>query len=345
MSLTTAGWEVTLLATGQPPAQRNGITVLTIERPASRRRRMLKTSWALLRRAIALRADIYHIHDPELLPAALVLRALGRSVVYDVHEDLPRQVAGKPWIPPWLRPTISVLAAVSERIASRFLTGVVAATETIADRFPQSKTVLVRNYPRFPVEALGARASYSERERMAVYVGGITEIRGAREMVAAADRLADLGVRLVLAGDVSNGDLLDELASHAGVELIGWRSVEEVQALLRRAAVGLCVLHPLPNYLDSLPTKLFEYMAAGLPVIASDFPAWRKIVEDADCGLLVNPLDPTAIAAAIEFLICNPSEAAEMGRRGREVAYEQYRWDTEFSSLIKLYERIRARRV
>ena len=118
---------------------------------------------------------------------------------------------------------------------------------------------------------------------------------------------------------------------------------EKVSELLAQARVGVATLHPDPNYLGSLPTKLFEYMAAGLPVVASNFPLWKEIVEGNKCGLTVNPLDPEEIAHAIEYLINHPDEARRMGENGRQAVLEKYNWETEGKKLLALYEKLLAR--
>jgi glycosyltransferase involved in cell wall biosynthesis len=305
---------------------------------------MTVTAWHIYRVAIEENGDIYHIHDPELLLIAIVLRLRGKRVVYDVHEDLPRQIDGKPWIPRGLRKPVALVAEVCERITAACCSGVVAATPTIARRFRGSTTVIVRNFPMLDEWAVVGCPAYDKRPVRVVYVGAITELRGGIEMVKAMERLPQsLGAELWLAGLFSSPMFEECLAGLAGwqsVRSLGWQNRKAVDDLLANGRVGLALLHPRQSYWESLPIKLFEYMASALPVIVSDFPQWREIVRDADCGLVVNPLDVNAIAGAIEWLLTHPLEASAMGQRGREAVLSKYRWETEAEKLLDLYSKL-----
>ncbi|MCK4791003.1 MAG: glycosyltransferase, partial [Desulfobacteraceae bacterium] len=183
---------------------------------------------------------------------------------------------------------------------------------------------------------------YAERLPELAYVGGITARRGVREMVEAVGRLSKgLDAKLALAGDFRPLDLEAEVRVMHGwerVNFLGWQNRSEVAMLLGRVRAGLVVLHPEPNYLEAYPVKLFEYMAAGLPVIASNFPLWREIVLDAGCGLLVDPLDTEAIAEAIQELLENPANAEAMGKRGQTAVRKRYNWDRELEKLLSFYD-------
>ena len=122
------------------------------------------------------------------------------------------------------------------------------------------------------------------------------------------------------------------------VRFHGWSSRTEVANILGDVRAGLVVLHPLKNYIDSFPTKMFEYMAIGLPVIASDFPLWRRIISDVNCGLFVDPQNPEAIAKAMQWILDHPQEAEDMGQRGRKAVEEVYNWKSESVKLANLYE-------
>jgi len=110
--------------------------------------------------------------------------------------------------------------------------------------------------------------------------------------------------------------------------------------MLGASKVGLVVLQPVSNMGEALPVKLFEYMSAGIPVVASDFPLWRSIVEEANCGILVDPEDPVAIANAMQWVYDHPEEAEAMGRQGREAILSTYNWSNEEEKLFALYSTI-----
>jgi len=295
----------------------------------------------MLHRAVSERADVYHFHDPELIPLGLLLRLLGKRVIYDVHEDLPRQVMTKHWIPRSLRGVVSCAVEWVERMATVFFDGVVVATPIIYNRFADRRAVTVQNFPdllEFPDCLL---KPYSERTRGAVYVGGISRTRGIQEMLESCQYLQDVpSFRLGLAGSFDPPELRDEMEQLPGwsrVEFFGWQERGGVRDLLVDARVGLVVLHPTANYVQSYPVKLFEYMAAGVPVVASDFPIWRDILERTRCGLVVDPADPQAIGCAIRDLLDSPSMAEEMGRNGREAILKHYNWEREKRALVELY--------
>ena len=323
---------------GEPPVYDLG------ELPVSRFRRALAGNFRAFRFFRRTQPDLIHFHDPELIPLGIVLSLLGVKVIYDVHEDVPRQTMSKHWIPLIFRSPVAKVTAAIEWLAGLLFSGIVPATHTIAARFPAGKTVLVQNYP-IPLElAVTQPTAYVERSPKFVYVGAVADIRGGREMVQAMEHLTDLpDVRLEIAGNISPESFAGELQC-----LHGWQQViyhgligrQEVALLLGSARAGLVLLHPTINYVDAQPVKLFEYMAAGIPVIASDFPLLREIVTGAGCGLLVNPLDPIAIAIAFRWILEHPLEAEIMGKKGREAVYRTYNWESEATQLIGLYNKL-----
>ena len=231
-----------------------------------------------------------------------------------------------------------------EYLGSRSFDGLVVATPSIGRRFPTTKTVCVQNYAIIDEMKVINAPSYLDRENRLTYIGVISEGRGLTEILKTLDELpSELSIRLSLAGYFSPDDYSDELTKMNGwniVDYVGLANRDEVARLLSVAKIGLLLLHPLPNHLESQPVKLFEYMAAGLPVIASDFPLWRKIIGSEECGLLVDPLNVDELVNAVVWLLEHPNEAKEMGERGKQAIIDKYSWDRESEKLISLYARI-----
>ncbi len=304
----------------------------------------LKRVWAgalrMYRAVRAARPDVAHFHDPELIPVGMALRLSGIKVVYDVHEDLPRQIQGKAYIPALLRRPIAAVAALCEWAAGRCFNGIAAATPIIGARFPAQRTIVVRNFPITAEFNQIETGNYLQRPLHFAYVGGIAPLRGSVEMVTALSLQSPPGARLQLAGAFGPAHHQGECEALDGwqrVDFHGWSDRQQVCDVLGRARAGLVVLRPTQSYRESLPIKLFEYMAAGLPVIASDFPIWRKIVDEAGCGLLVDPEDPAAIARAMDWILAHPEEAMAMGERGRRAVNATYNWNAEARTLVAFY--------
>jgi glycosyltransferase involved in cell wall biosynthesis len=339
-ALAGAGYSVVLLAPAANRAMPGGVCGVPLRPVGSRLRRATLGQLRAGLAALHERAAAYHFHDPELIPLGLLLKLLGRRVIYDVHEDLPRQLRVKTWLPAPLRCALAPLVDGLERGAALCFDGVVAATDTIAERFPRNKTVVVRNLvnlDEFPEPADGFGA---ERPPIAAYIGGISIARGLEQMLAAVDGVQqEVQAKLVLAGPVQ-GDVAEKALADADPEQVEYRGQLDrtgVRALLSEARVGLVLLHPVPSYMESLPVKLFEYMAAGLPIIASDFPAWRQLLKDVDCVRWVDPHDAEAVARELAWLFTHPAEADAMGRRGRQAVEERYNWQQEKAVLLNFY--------
>jgi len=329
---------------GDAMEEEGRITVRDVGAPGGRFLRAVRGGWRMWWEIRRLRPAIAHFHDPELIPVGLLLKVFGTKVIYDVHENVPRQIFSKPWLPRFVRWPIANFMAALEWLAGRSFDGILAVTPTIARRFPASTTTLVQNFPLLNELRPATSIAYRRREPLAAYVGRMTAIRGAREMLEALARLPESRpLRLALAGNFAPASLRDELAGLEGwrrMREFGWQGRSRVAELLGRARMGLLLYLPEPNHVDAQPNKLFEYMSAGLPVIASDFPLWRRIVDGEACGLLVDPLDPTAIAAAIEWLLVHPDEAEAMGERGRQAVLHKYNWEREAPKLIDVYGRL-----
>jgi glycosyltransferase involved in cell wall biosynthesis len=349
-TLALAGHDVHLVVGGAPAEELDGVRLHTIasstERPPARRQwpRFLR-AWV---RAFRLRPSTFHLHDPHLIPLGIVLKLAGSRVVYDVHEDYPAhartKLAGHP-VRSWLK--ASMWEAL-EWAAAHTLDRFVCASPAVAKRFPPDRTVVVHNFALHETfaraRANGEFRPYAERSNTVVYAGDLSDIRGFWDMLEAIALVrADLDCRLRLIGRPRGSRIAQAAESAERVDPVEWAEpFSEVVRELFAAKAGLVLLHEKPNHEAIRSNKLFEYMAAGIPVIASDLPGWREIVLGTGCGLVAGPSDQAAVARAIEYLLTHPDEAEEMGERGRAAVRERFNWDGEAGRLLSLYRDLHA---
>lgn len=342
-SSVAAGYDTSLvIADGNGNESLNGISIIDVgNKSGNRISRMTKIVFKVYKAALELRADIYHIHDPELLFIALLLKKRGKKVIFDAHEDLPIQILSKPYLSKYFAKPISIFAVHYERFFCKRIDAVVSATSFIANKFSKVNQVSinVNNYPKIDEFTSISTDNFLKR-KSCCYIGGITKVRGIYEIVNAMS-LVDQNVTMILAGNFSEEKVKKDI-----VQLDGWKSVNEmgwvnrkgISNVLKDSFAGLVTLHPIENYIDALPVKMFEYMASGIPVISSNIDLWQGIVETEDCGICVDPYSVSQIADAINYLSENIDVAFKMGQNGRNAVIKKYNWDVEKIKLINLYE-------
>jgi len=344
-SLAQAGFDVVLIACHDKEETVGGVRIVPLPHPRNRRQRVTKVLWRLWRRAVKENADVYHFHDPELMLVGLLLKLRGKKIIWDVHEHYPNSILDKYYISKSLRRLVSTSFDLFERAVVRFFDYVIYTTPFVGARY---ETMKVRSgrIENYPIVELSETFDKDPQEKI-IYLGGMSRIRGLVEVIEAFSLVAKKHPRweLHLVGSsrpAAFEEELKDLAQKRGVgtnvKFTAWVPYEEKERLSSQASMGLITYLPYSNNTSCLPNKLFDYMLVGLPVVASDFPLYREIVEPNHCGLLVDPSRPDDIARAMEYLIEHPQQAREMGENGHRAVCEKFNWTNESEKLLQIYD-------
>ncbi|MGP1514685.1 MAG: glycosyltransferase [Bacteroidales bacterium] len=345
MSLQQEFNDVSLIvADGKGDEVRNSIKIIDVGLNSSRLKRLLFSSKRAIDKAISLKADIYHFHDPDLLFVAKKLCRYGK-VIFDSHEDFPKLMLQRAYIPKLLRRFLFSIAANIERCIYKKLAGVVSATDDIQKKFLKygdSNVITIKNYPMFGNSKVLSHKDDISHKFTACYVGGMTSVRGIKEMILACE-MAD--VPLILAGPFDDEKFLQEMQSLSGwsnVEYLGVVPHNELKKMVyQRSNIGLNMLLSAPNHINAIPIKQLEYMAEGLPVVATKHIKFCvEITNQTNCGILVTPENIKECVEVITFLKNNMDKVLQMGKNGRKAIEYQYNWDKEKNKLIKFYNKI-----
>lgn len=358
-SLAAAGYQVSILCWDRlaelPPAETlpSGVQVTRIQNVPSAygigmgQLLRLPQFWRLLLPHIReIQPDLLHCHDFDTLPAGLLWGKLhGTPVIYDAHEYYADLC--KPRLHGLSGNMLYRLIRRAELIGARLSSAVVTVDDTLGGIYRRlnRRVLIIGHYPSITL-AEQAAPVFSHDQLNLLYVGRISSDRG---MLVYLELLRELLVRgvpaqLHLAGVMTPQaeveifaanlpDLEDHVTQH------GWITYDHLPELLAQADIGLSILLPEPRYVAALPVKLFEYMAAGLPVIASNFPSIARVISLADCGLLVDPTrDLATIADTLQSWWQQPAIPIRLGANGRNAILEQYNWEMLASQLDQLYK-------
>lgn len=338
-TLAAAGYEVVLVAPHQRDETEHGTRIRPIKPPATRWQRLTRVVTQICQAAIREDGDLYHFHDPELIPLGWLLKLRGKQVVFDVHEDYETSIRQKSYLPHWCSALLAAVWRSFERVATSPFE-IILAEKYYRERFPDGVAIL--NYPSLDI--LPKPTQRRHIPPRLVYTGTLREDRGALTYAQLAAMVPDIDVHIV--GRCSEalrrrmitaaGAAKDRL--HLEVTPTGV-SYSRIASCYREPwLAGLALFPPTPHYMRKELTKFFEYMASGIPILCSDFPVWRDLVLGNDCGLCVDPENPAAIAHAISWLRDHAAEARAMGRRGRQAVLERYNWESQGRKLLAFYD-------
>lgn len=339
VSLARAGYEVYQVSQGRS-YEKNGVHIIGVgELPAGRLKRMTSFAKKVYLAALALDADLYHFHDPELLPYGLKLKKQGKKVIFDSHEDVAGTIQQREWIPAFLRKFVTWGYIQFESRVCRQLDAVISATPHVTTHFSSvnSHSILVTNYP---ILTLNTQMPDFQRKTL-IFAGGISPQWNHHVIIKALELLPDCEYLLYGWGEDSYLHELQSLPGWKQVRYLGHVSHEQVLNLLAEGYAGLTLLSYIPNSDGKngtmSNTKIFEEMMTGLPVICTDFTLWREFVDRWHCGICVPPDDPEALASAVRYLLDHPEEARKMGENGRKAVEKEFNWRSEEKKLLQLY--------
>ncbi len=342
-SLAQQGYEVFFVVPDAKTEVVEGVHIQGIDKVAGRFSRLFKAQWNALRAALKTKSSIYHFHDPELMFLGVILKIIGKRVIYDVHEDLPKQILYKPWIKSaFIRKLLSKLIYVFEQFSCLFFDGIVSVTDDIALKYKSSKTIILRNLPiNSIVNHLDMVDSPKPNEKLVfIYAGGLTRIRGIKEVCEALIPHQEQA-ELWLLGQWETEEYQHECMNENNasyIKYLGFKTMPEVYQHIQLADVGIAMLYPIKNYLTSLPIKAFEYMALRKALLMSDFDYWKKTFDGA--ALFADAHNVDDISKRIKILIEDEALRQQLGSYGYQRVQEELNWEKEAEKMFSLYDRI-----
>lgn len=349
-SLCEHGYDVTLVVNDAVKNEtlENGIKIVSTGFvPKGRKQRLTEGVKRIYGLGIAQNADIYHLHDAELLMIALKLKEHGKKVIFDSHEVYGEVIKGRTWIPWLFRHGLSNIYNLYEGYVCNRIDGVIHigrydGKDWFAGR--AKRFVHVGNYPRLDEYENIDVPDYRRRKNVC-FVGGLSESTGVLTLLEAAEQAH---VKLFLAGRFSPEGFENEFAKrdvHHISEYVGFLGRKEIFELYSRCAIGICTQPDSGGQLrkiENFNNKVYEYMSMEMPVILSDFSYKHQMVDKYHFGVVANPDDASDIANKITWLLEHPKEAEEMGKNGKRLLRERFTWDVAEKELLRLYQEVEA---
>lgn len=344
VSLAQNGYKVFLVAPGDSGKEQGVYIAGFGEKEENRWKRMLFSTKKAYRLAKKINAEIYHFHDPELLPYGLLLKKSGKKVIFDSHENLFQLMQDKDYIPPVARKCFNSVFNMFLKFVCKKLDAIISVDPHICRQYKciNKNTVLITNYPIFETDLQsGNKNSFG-----IAFAGGVDRQWNHDAVIGAMEKL-DSRVLYTICGK-ADGQYLEQIKQLSCWNQVHFRGeVSHAEALRvlhsNYIGVALCGYSKNTNQEKGTlgNTKLFEIMMAGIPVICTRFKLWEKIIKKYHCGVCVdNPQSSEEIAQAAAFLLNHPREAEEMGSNGRNIVKQKFNWKKEEKKLIKLYDEL-----
>ena len=347
-SLSTAGYNVYLLvADGKKNETIDSINIIDVGNYNNRIKRFVFTSQLLYKKALELNCDIYHFHDPELLPIAIKLKKRGKKVIFDSHEYLPAQIMSKSYIPKLFRSTISYMVKAYYNLFINRLDTIITVTPHIVEEFKKitDKVSLITNYPLINKKIERTQLNtYISKKNTVIYAGTIYRISQQDVILKAIENINNINYLLIGNININYKIELSKYPSWQKVSYIPYVQKTKLDQFINTSTIGLVIYDYTPNWGNKIGSlgvnKIFEYMLAGLPVICTDFILWQEIIDKYKCGICINPNSVEEISDAIKYLMNNKEDAYQMGQNGRTAVLKEFNWSTQEKKLLEIYKQL-----
>ena len=340
VSLLKSGYEVELIVNDSLPNETiRGISIISTGKTFHNKfSRIFYSTFAFPVHALRRKADLYHIHDPELMPVGIFLRVMRKKVIYDVHEDYAMILSNKS--PKWLGKILANTYLLVEYLTVRLVSGVLVVNETLFNKHKKvAKNIsIVANFPL--IQELYTKVGFQGRKLKLIFAGGLTKEWELKLLVDTIGERNDC--ELLIAGKETEYFKSLDIVSKSNVTYLGHLDKARLSEYYKESHIGLAVSSSvqLQNEGSIGNTKVFEYMSFGLPVIVNDNLTWRSIIEDDKLGVVLSSINSTFLNRAIDEFLSDIHEWKFMCDRAFYASKLKYNWDLEYSKLIQLYEKI-----
>jgi glycosyltransferase involved in cell wall biosynthesis len=348
-TLVKSGYKVYFVVTHNKEEIIEGVHIIPISKRKSRFYRFFIKDWIILFKSIRINAILYHFNNPDLILIGLILKLIGKKVVYDVHENVCLDILSKEWIFPPIRKVISLIIKFIEWFSLHFFDKIIVAGKDIQlqshFRKFHHKIILIRNYPTITISAIEIFPKPKDKIRF-IYAGGITYGRAIMEIIKAYKYIEYSNSELIILGKFNSNDfknkILNSINNFINIKYIPSVSYREMFNLLKKCHAGLICFEPLLNNIGALSgrnNKIYEYMMAGLAIIGSNFESWNNFILGNKIGVTVDPNNVSEISRAMNFLIENPERILSMEKNAKRLS-NKYSWESERHKLINLYKEL-----
>ncbi|MFA9375911.1 MAG: glycosyltransferase family 4 protein [Lachnotalea sp.] len=348
-SLANNGYNVTLIVNDNFPDENiDGVWIVSTRlKPRNRFERMIKSKSCLREKMLKVNAEVYHFHDPELLPEAMWIKRKGKKVIFDFHEDVSQQILFKIWIPKPIRKFVSVIYKKYEKDKAKEFDALITVTPKFVERLEKinPNTVMITNYPI--LEEKEEKVD-SKKKRAICFAGGISPQWNHENIISAIEGIDDIEYLLAGSGTEEYLEELKKLEGWKKVNYMGRIPHEKVKEIYNKSMIGMTLLSNNTQVGDEGTlgnTKIFEFMEARLPIICSNNKLWKEITERYKCGIAVDPDSVMDIRNSLILLLSDSTLMQEMGKNGENAVKTIYNWNQQEKYLFDLYDRICAKKI